>query len=79
MTNETFNEPERFLIQHWAASRQLELAMARIRASYTSVPGGHLKFLHLWPGQNPPANEATTGACGLLPGMHVVCKLVDGV
>ena len=37
MTNETFNEPERFLIQHWAASHQLELAMARIRASYTSV------------------------------------------
>ncbi len=37
MTNETFNEPERFLIKNWAASRQLELAMAKIRASYTSV------------------------------------------
>jgi hypothetical protein len=37
MTNETFNEPERFLIQKWAVSRQLELAMEKIRTSYTSV------------------------------------------
>ncbi len=37
MTNETFNEPERYLIRKWAASRELELAMAKIRASYTSV------------------------------------------
>ena len=37
MKNETFNEPERFLIQNWAASRQLELVMAKIRESYTSV------------------------------------------
>lgn len=37
MTNETFNEPERFLIKNWAASRQLELAMDKIRVSYASI------------------------------------------
>jgi hypothetical protein len=37
MTNETFSEPERFLIQNWTAARQLELAMEKVRESYTSV------------------------------------------
>lgn len=37
MTNETFSEPERFLIRGWAASRQLELAMEKVRDSYNSV------------------------------------------
>ena len=37
MTNETFSEPERFLIRNWSASRQLELAMEKIRANYTSI------------------------------------------
>ena len=37
MTNETFSEPHRFLIQNWSAARQLELAMEEVRESYTSV------------------------------------------
>ena len=37
MTNETFSEPERFLIRNWRESRQLELAMGKVRESYTSV------------------------------------------
>lgn len=37
MTNDTFTEPERYVIQNWAASRQLELAMEKIRENYTSV------------------------------------------
>lgn len=37
MTNETFSEPERFLIRNWAASRQLELAMEKVRESYNSL------------------------------------------
>ena len=23
------------------------------------IPGGHLKFPHLWPGQNPPGDRAS--------------------
>ena len=40
-------------------------------------PGGHLKFLHLWPGQIPPG--ATTGTRGLLLGNVAFYKTVGGL
>jgi hypothetical protein len=37
MTNETFSEPYKYVLQNWTASRQLEVAMENIRQSYSIV------------------------------------------
>jgi hypothetical protein len=54
------------------------LIEAQERADVDGVehPGGHFKFLHLWPGQTPPGR--TTGKAGLLLGMGTLCKAAGG-
>ncbi|MFN3985744.1 MAG: hypothetical protein ACK4KV_09640, partial [Rhodocyclaceae bacterium] len=44
-------------------ARSLELAqdLAEVMGGDAKSPGGHFKFLHLWPGQIPPVGDDRTG------------------
>jgi hypothetical protein len=37
VNNQSFNDPERFLINHWEEARQMELSMVRVRKGYEEI------------------------------------------
>lgn len=39
---------------HFSEWFQGSILLGENKISWVSVPGGHLKIPHLWPGQNPP-------------------------